>query len=191
MKSNFINRKTFLFLAIIGLILLAIYKKELFVAAMVNGQPISNFELLSKMNQQHRMQTIEQMVNEKIIMDEARKKGVVITKADIDNKISKLEQNVGGSETLDSLLSQQGQTRDSIRNQLAIQLTIEKLYSSEATTSAEEIDKFIIDNQGSLTATESAAQKIEAEETIKQQKLSQIFEEKFQALKQAANIKIF
>lgn len=190
-KPNLLNRKTFLILILAGLILLAVYKKNWFVAAMVNGQPITNFEVLSRMNQQHRQQTIDQMVNEKIIMDEARKKGITITKADIDNKISQLEQNVGGAEVLDSLLSQQGQTRDSIRNQLSIQLTIEKLYSGEATTSAEEIDKFITDNAASLNATESAAQKIEAQETIKQQKLSQIFEEKFQALKQAANIKIF
>lgn len=186
-----LNRKLFIILILVGLILLAYYKKNWFVAAMVNNQPITNFELLSRMNQQFRQQTINQMVNEKIIKDEGRKKGVTISKNDIDNKISQLEQNVGGAEVLDSLLTQQGQTKSSIRSQLAIQLTIEKLYSKEATTSSEEVDKFILDNKDSLRATESATQKKEAEETIKQQKLSQIFEEKFRALKQAANIKIF
>lgn len=186
-----LNRKTALIVLIIGLALLVYLKKGWFIAATVNNLPIANFELLSKMNQQYREATLSQMINEKILLNEARKKGVMVTKTEVDNKISELEGNLGGAEVLNSMLTQQGQTRNSLRDQISIQLTIEKLFADEATVSAEEIDKYLLDNQDQLQATDSAAQRKEAEDNLKQQKLTEAFNTKFAEWKQAANIKIF
>ena len=72
-----------------------------------------------------------------------------------------------------------------------VQLAITKLYESEATVSAAEVTKFIDANKQMLKATDSASQEKEAYDTIKNQKLSQIFSEKFQQLKQTAAVKIF
>ena len=185
------NRKTALIVLIIGLLLLAFYKKNWFIAALVNNQPISNFEVLNRMNKQHRSQTIEQMVNEQLILSEAQKNKIKITPSDINNKISELEKNVGGAQALDNLLTQQGQTKASLKTQLIIQLSIEKLYASQATVSAQEVNEFIAQNQSQLVATDSAGQLKEAQESLKQQKLSQIFNEKFQQIKQSAKIQIF
>lgn len=186
-----LNRKTVLIALVISLLLLAFYKKHWFIAATINRIPISNFEVLYRLNEQFRNQTIEQMVNEKLILAEAQKNGVKITTEDIDRKISELEKNVGGAEVLNNLLTQQGQTRTSLTNQLIIQLSIEKLYKKDATVSATEVNEFIAQNQGQLTATDSAGQITEAEELLKQQKLSQIFNEKFQQIKKSAQIQIF
>lgn len=190
--TNFKKSKTFYLVIIsLGVLLLAVYKKSWFVAALVNGQPITNLELQTKLNQQFRTQTLNQMINEKIIMIEANKNGVYITDQEIDQKITELERNVGGKEVLDNLLSQQGQTRLSLRNQIKIQLTITKLYEKEATVSAEEVTKFIETNKDQLKATDSASQQKEAYNAIKNQKLSQIFSQKFQELRQKAKIQIF
>ena len=105
--------------------------------------------------------------------------------------ISELEKNVGGAQALDNLLTQQGQTKASLKTQLIIQLSIEKLYASQATVSAQEVNEFIAQNQSQLVATDSAGQLKEAQESLKQQKLSQIFNEKFQQIKQSAKIQIF
>lgn len=185
------SKKTYLIILLIGLLLLASYKKGWFVAATVNGSPITNFELLSQMNEQYRKQTLNQMINEKIIFGEAQKKVVTVSEAEVKNKIAELENNVGGTQALDSLLSQQGQNREGLKKQIRIQLVIEKLYDKEATISAAEVNKFIEENKDQLQATESAAQAKEAEDILKQQKLSQIFGEKFQQLKQSAKIVIF
>lgn len=185
------DRRFYIVLLIIGLLLLAFYKKSWFVAATVNGMPISNFELLSHMNQQYRAQTLNQMINEKLILAEANKAGVTVNKQEVDTKISQLENNLGGAQTLDSLLSQQGMNRPGLRDQLKIQLIIEKLYSKDATVSAEEVDKFIEENKDTLKATDSAKQKEEAESSLKQQKLTQIFNEKFGNLRQSAKINIY
>lgn len=176
---------------ILGLVLLATFKKNLFLAATVNGSPITNFELLTRLNDQYREQMLNQMVNEKLIYEEARKARVTVGENEVNKRISELETKVGGPQVLDSLLSQQGQTRASIKNQVRVELTIEKLYANEATVSAEEVSKYIEDNKDALSATDSASQQKEAEEALKQQKLVKTFNEKFQELKQQAKIQIF
>lgn len=185
------NPRTYVILIIVGLAFLAFVFRSWFIAATVNGSPISNFEVISQMNKQFREQTITQLVNEKLILAEARKQGVKVTPSEIEAKLAEIEANVGGAEVLDTLLSQQGQTRDSIKQQMQLQITIEKLYGNEATVSAQEVTAFIEQNKDQLRATESAAQMTEAEEIIKQQKLSQIFNEKFTQLKENAKITIF
>lgn len=176
---------------VVGILLLAIFKKNWFVAAMVNGTPITNLELQSQLNQQFRTQTLTQLINEKVIMMEASKNGALPTQAEINNKITELETTVGGKAALDSLLTQQGQTRTSLINQIKIKLTITKLYEKEASVSSDEVTKFIEENKAQMQATDSASQQKEAYDTIKNQKLSRIFSQKFQELHQKAKIQIF
>jgi len=190
--ANFKSSKKFYLIALVlGILLLAVYKKSWFVAAIVNGVPIINLELQTKLNQQFRTQTLNQLINEKIIMSEAGKMGAVPKETDINQKIAELETNVGGKDALDSLLSQQGQTRISLTDQVRVQLAITKLYEKEATVSADEVTKFIEQNKDQLKATDSATQEKEAYDAIKNQKLSQIFSQKFQELRQKAKIQIF
>lgn len=185
------SKKFYIVLIIIGLLLLAMLKKNWFVASLVNGSPISNLELQMRLNRDFRSQTLTQMINEKIIMQEALKNRVVVTEADIDKKISEIETNLGGAQNLDTMLAQQGQTRASIRQQIRLQLTIEKLYASEATVSAEEVTKFVEQNKDQLRASDSAGQEKEAQDALKSRKLTQIFSQKFQELKAKAKIQTF
>ncbi len=190
--NKFKSSKSFyLVVLVIGIGLLYTFKKSWFVAATVNGMPITNLELQTKLNEQFRSQTLTQMINEKIIMSEASKNNAVPTPQEIDAKIADVEKSVGGKDTLDSLLAQQGQTRTSLRDQIRVQLAITKLYASEATVSAEEVAKYIQDNGQSMRATESAQQQIEATDAIKNQKLSQIFSAKFAELSKNAVIQKF
>ncbi len=185
------SKKFYLILVVAGLALLFMYKKSWFVAAMVNGSPITNLELQMKLNKQFRSQILTQLINEKIILAEAAKNNALASETEVSKKISEIETQVGGAQALDTLLSQQGQTRNSIREQIKLQLTIEKLYANEATVSAEEVNTFVEQNKDQLRATDSAGQQKEATEAIKSQKLSQIFSQKFQDLKQKAKIQIF
>lgn len=190
--KNFISSKKFwMIILIAGILLLAVYKKSWFVAAIVNGVPITNLELQIKLNEQFRTQTLNQLINEKIILEEARKSNSIPQDPEIDKRISDLETQVGGAEVLNTLLTQQGQTRQSLRNQVKLQLAIAKLYDKEATVSADEITKFIEQNSSALQSTDSAKQKEEAFNLLKQQKITEIFNQKFQELRSQAKIQIF
>lgn len=185
------SKMFYVVLIALGLLLLIVYKKNLIIAAMVNNSPVSNLELQTRLNEQFRTQTLNSLINEKIILSEAARNNVVVTAGDIDKKIAEIEANIGGAATFDQLLSQQGQTRASIRQQIKLQAIIEKLYEKEATVSAEEVTEFVEQNGGQLQATDSAGQQKEAYGIIQNQKLSQIFSQKFQELKAKAKVNIF
>lgn len=178
-------------LIVLALAFFVFKNKSLFVPAIVNGSPITGVELMSRLNRDFRTQTLDNMINEKIIFGEAKKRNALPAKTEIETKIAGLEKQFGGKESFDSLLAAQGETRAGLEEQMKIQLAIEKMYSSEATVSAQEIDDYIKTNKASITATDSAGQRLEAERVLKQKKLSEIFMAKFEELKKSANVKIF
>lgn len=185
------SKKVLLIIILVILVLIGIIKKEWFVAALVNGSPITNFELQQRLNEQFRTQVLNQMIEEKIVLQEAKRQEVFVSDAEIQARIAQLEAKFGGPQVLDNLLSQQGQTRKSIKNQLKVPIAVEKLYDREATFSAEEVDEYVKKNNRQLQSTDSASQKLEAATIIKQQRLNQIIRDKFQLLKQQAKIQIF
>ena len=186
------RRKKFLWvILIIGLLLLAYYKKSWFITATVNNQPITTLELNQRMGSLYKEKVLSQMTNEKILEQEAAKKGVSVNQSEIDAKAAEVETQYGGKESFESLLKQQGLTKDEFLRQIKFQLLVEKLYSGEATASAEEVQKFMDENASLPEATDAAKFRELAEKSIKQDRLSQIFNEKFTALKQSAKIQIF
>lgn len=185
-------RKKAIFVVVVALIVaLGIYKKSWFVAATVNGSPITSLELLSKVNKDYGSQVLEQMINEKVILAEARSKNALPTPAEVEARFAEVQESLGGKDNFDNVLSQQGQTRAGVKDQLKVQLAAEKLYSGEISVTAEEIDDFVKNNKESLQAKDDAGQRVEAERALRQRKLSQIFFQKFQELKEKAKITIF
>ncbi len=184
-------KKFWFIILVISILLLAVIRKDLFVAALVNGQPISNLELQTRLNQQFKTQTLTQMVNEKLLQQEAAKKGIVIAQSDLDTKVKEVENQYGGADAFNSILSQQGMNMVDFLAQIKLQLTVEKLYSSEASPSGADIDKFMSDNKDLPEATEPAKFRETVTKQVSQQNLAKVFNEKFQALKQAAKIQIF
>ena len=185
------SKRTYLAILILGILALFFYNKSWFVAATVNGQPITAIELNQKLRQNFKTQTLNQMINEKIIEQEASKQGVAVSVDELNGKIAELEQSYGGKEAFDMLLSQQGVTRDEFLKQLRLQLVLEKIYSKEIQPTEDEVKKFLDENQSLPEATDEAKFRQLAENQLKQQKLSDTVSLKFQELRSQANIQIF
>jgi len=185
------RRGFWLIVLLIGLLLLAYYKKGWFVSATVNGQPITRLELTKRMDALYKDKVIAQMVNEKILEQEAAKKGVSVSQKEIDDKMAEVETQYGGKDSFNQLLQQQGLTRDEFNRQTKYQLIVEKLFSSEASPSAADVQKFMDQNKNAPEATDEAKFKILAEKQVKQDNLSKIFNDKFQQLKTSAKVQLF
>lgn len=185
------DKRFYLGILILGILLLIIFKKNWIVAATVNGEPIPTFTLNHKLNSLYKERILTQIINEKILEQEARKQGITISPQQIQEKVLEAETSYGGKETFEMLLSQQGLTRDEFLNQTKLQLLVEKLFEKESSPSAEEIDKFMADNQSLPEATDAAKFKELAESSVRNNKLSQVFSEKFQELRKNAKISIF
>src|SRR3989344_1225714 len=190
-QNKFFSKQVLIGLGVVLFLLLVFNKKHWFVPATVNGLPILSPQVIVRLYSDYRSPAVSELIDERIIMAEAKKNNVLPSREEINARMTELEAQVGGAEALNNLLAQEGTSRTSLERRMSMRLALEKIYSNEATVSAEEIDEFVKTNTAQLTATDSAGQKTEAEKIIKQDKLGAIINQKFAELREKANIKIF
>ena len=76
------------------------------------------------------------------------------------------------------------------RKQLEIQLSIEKMFDQEASISTKEVENYITKNNSVYkNATDPAAVQGEVKSILKQQKVSELFENWFTEIRKNASIK--
>lgn len=131
--------------AVILITVTLFFAKGHFVAATVNGSPISRWSVIKELEKQGGKQALEAIINKKLIETELNKQKVTATKEEIDAEIEKIKAQVtsqGG--TLEMALAQQGMTEEKLREQITIQKRLEKLLADKipAVTEAE-IDAYI------------------------------------------------
>lgn len=185
------NLIIFLSLVILGLIAVFFLKRSWLVAATVDGSSISNYTLQTRLNQDYKKQALDQLVNEEVVQNEAKKNNISVSSQEVLEKIKEYEEKYGGAESFASILEQQGTTREALQGVIKTQIYLEKLYSKEATVSSQEVDDYLKTNKGTLVATGEAEQQVEAEKNIKEQKLFKIFSQKFQELKDKAKVNLY
>lgn len=177
---------------ILGLLILAYLNKGLFLAATVNGSPITSIELSQRLHKMYKLSVLNQMIDEKIIQQEAAKRNVTVSQAEINDRLNQMQQAYGGEAVFNSLLAQQGLERAVfIRSNVYLPLLVEKMYKEQIQPTDDEIKKFMEDNKNTPEATDEAKFKVMAENSVKQEKLVKIFQEKFQELKSQAKVQIF
>ncbi|WP_276202146.1 peptidylprolyl isomerase [Thalassospira permensis] len=140
------------------------------VAAVVNDAPISVVDLVERIklvaassnipmspqrSQEMAPQILQQLINEKLQLQESERRGFEVTDADIDRAKTLIEQNSGLPKGgLDQFLAQNGIAPETIRNQIRPQIAWQKLLGSmrrEIEISDTEIDdnlERIRSNQG-------------------------------------------
>ncbi len=173
---------------LIIVLLLVLKNPKLFLAAMVNNQPITTWEFNSALQKRFGARLLDQMIDEKLIQSQAIKQGVIVTNAEVDEKRQAIEAQVGGKDGLDQLIASQGLSLEDLRMQLKLKLLVDKMISKNVTVTEQEIADFMTKENQFLPATDSASQKKFAEETIKQQKLSEAFQSWYKDLKDKAKV---
>lgn len=160
--------------AIILVLVLAFFAKGLFVAATVNGSPISRLSVIQELEEQGGAQALEALIDQKLIETELDKQGISVTQEEIDKEIQEIEDQVasqGGA--LEDALVAQGMTKEELKEQIVVQKRLEKLLADKTVVSDDEVNSYITDNNITLpedTTTE------EFEELVR----SQLEQQKFQ-----------
>lgn len=173
---------------VLGIIAFLVTNKGLFVAAVVDGQPIFRWDLNSTLMSRYGSQTLDAMISQRLIDEQAAKEGVSVSQAEMDGRIQSLVANMGGGMTIDQLLQYQGMTRADFDSQLKLQLTVEKLLGKGVTVSDPEIADYIATNSANMTATTDTGMKTEAKDAIMQQKISSQLPTWFAGIKAKASI---
>lgn len=191
-KPQFFNTKNLIIIGLLILVLLVWKFKGYFIAATINGAPISRFELNNQLTRRFGQQTLENLINERLILSAARQKGIFITSDEIAGRVKQVEERLAGQTTLVEALKAQGLTDSMFKRQIEIQISIEKMFEKDATVSAKDIDDYIKNNSAFYKeSTDPAKVRTEVEANLKQQKISELFDPWFTETRKNASIKSY
>ncbi len=181
-------------LVFLGFLLVAgFFGKQYFVAGLVNNKPIFRVAIIRELEKQGGQQTLDSLVTQELIRQEGAKKGVNVTEGDVDKKIADLDaQFKAQGQTLDKVLEQQGLTRDEIKDQLRVQIVLEKLLGDKINVTEEDVDA-AYEEQKEIFEGEKDMNKVRTtiRETLKSQKLSTEAQTLLAELKKNAQIRQF
>ncbi|MBI4130037.1 SurA N-terminal domain-containing protein [Candidatus Roizmanbacteria bacterium] len=187
------NRPFIIALVILGIAILFFLLRNQFIVATVNGQMITRYDLLQELEKKGGKQTLDAMVTQILIRQEAAKQGVMINSDELSAEMAKIEsQATSSGQTFDQLLTTYGTTRNEVTEEIRLQKMIEKMVGERVSISDEELNAFIAENKQFLPdegVGEGA--KEQAKEQLKSQKVSTEAQKLTQELKEKANIQYF
>lgn len=189
--KRFKNPRVYIPTIIVLLIILAIiFGQKLFFVAYVNGQPITRMAYYNALEQKDGSTVMQNLVMESLINQQASKKGIVVTSADVRNAEKNIEQQLSSQgQNLDSVLISQGLTKPEFEDQLRVQQQVEKLLGNKINITSKQIDDYIAQNKNSLptTATGSALRS-EVKQQLQQEQLTVAFQSFIANLEKNAHI---
>jgi parvulin-like peptidyl-prolyl isomerase len=191
--NEIFTKQTIILTAVVIVIALVYIYRGLFIAAMVNGQPIFRWQILSEAEKAQGTQVLDNLVLEALVEQKAREKGVQISDQLVDERIESIRQDViAQGQDLEELLALQGMTMDDLQHQIRLQQTIEALVGSDIEVTQEEIDQYLEENQEFLPegSTEEELNTM-ATEQLQQQKLSTEYQAWMDKTKAEAKLQYF
>src|SRR3989344_6474269 len=183
------NRRLLLAVAVVAIVGGFLYvTRSWYLAAVVNGKPIFRWDLNRVMTQRFGQQSLEGMISEALIEEEAMKQNVQVLPKDVTAKEDEIVKNLGGGVKLEDLLKFQGITKEDFDQQVKLQLLVQKILGSDIVITDKDVDMYIATSSARLTAAEPAALKEEAKQAILDSKIGEKVQEWFTALKDKAKV---
>jgi foldase protein PrsA len=175
-NKGFKIKKSYLILVatiiILGVLLYVF--RSLFVAAVVNGQPISRLSVVQESEKQSGKQVLTTLVRNSLIEQEARKQNVSVSDKEIDDEIKKLEGNLQKQgQKLDQVLSMQGMSKEDLRKLIRLDKLVGKMVGKDIKITDQQVADYIDKNKESLPQGQNEAElKNTVKEQLKQQQLN-------------------
>lgn len=187
-------RKSYIALIIVIILLgLALYYfRGLFVAAVVNGQPISRLEVVRQTEQQSGKSTLDTLVRNALIEQEAKKENVTVSDKEVTDEINKLQANLKSQgQTMDQVLAAQGMTQDDLRRLIRLDKLVQKMVGKDVKVTDKEVQDYIDKNKDSLPSTDEAVLKKQVKAQLLQQKTNDKVRTWLASLQKKANVTYF
>lgn len=183
-KSRIFTKKylyaVLIILAVIGVLFTV---SRFWIVAWVDNKPITKFELYSLLEKRDEGKTAEELIVERLLLSEGQKQRQAVSDAEAEAEIKKIEEQQGGSQQLDQILSVQRLSREDFRKLVELQLLKQKLFALGIEIADDEVEKYIEENKASLPAnilnnpqsSEAAQLKDSVKEQLKQLKVNENF----------------
>lgn len=159
------------------------------IAATVNGQPVSRFELISQLEKQNGQAVLDNIIIEKVIAQEAKSKNITVSQKEIDEEIKNIETNLTQQgQDLNTILASRNLTRNDLKTQVQTQLLINKLIG-KITITDKEVNDYIEQNKDSIPeGTDPESLKPQVKAQLEQEKISTKTNELLSKLKEKSKI---
>ena len=189
----YLKQPKFFIPLIIVLLILGFLLKGLFIVALVNGQPITRLALIQELEKQGGKQTLSALVNQTLILQEAKKKKIEVSQEEIDRSAKQIEESLKSQgQDLNTALAMQGLTRQDFLMQLKLRNLVEKLLADKIEVTDKEVTEYIEKNKETLpTDLKEEEIKKGVREQLKQQKLASKSQEWLTNLEKNAKINYF
>jgi foldase protein PrsA len=178
-------------LLVIVLGILGYFFKSLFVAALVNGQPITRLAVVKELEKRSGQETVDNLITEALILQEAKKQKVSVSKDEVNSEVKELEETfTAQGQNLDELLLAQGMDRAELEHQIRVQKMIEKMVGKDIEVTDEEINQYLEDNEELLPQDQKPEDLRETvKQQLQQQKLSSKVQTWLEEIRQKASIR--
>ncbi|OGS39485.1 MAG: hypothetical protein A2506_02705 [Elusimicrobia bacterium RIFOXYD12_FULL_66_9] len=123
----------------------------------VNGTPIRQGEVVQRLLKRYGPQMVDEMIDETLLRQAAKKKGLKADDAEVSRRLDKLQQQFGTRELFISQLEQAGSSLSKVRADLSEELLREKLVvtSRDVKVSDAEVKKAFDENKDKLGSPEA------------------------------------
>lgn len=185
------------YVGLIALILLTgallYFFRGLFVAAVVNGQPISRLEVVKQAEKQSGKQTLDTLVRNALIEQKAKQENVTVSDQEVNDEIKKLEDNLSKQgQKLDQVLEAQAMTRDELTKLIRLDKLVAKMVGKDIKVSDQEVNEYLEKNKDALPeGTDENTLKKQIAEQLKQQKTNEKVRNWLADLQKEAAIKYY
>ena len=199
-KFQFLNKltkkskKQLITLCLAVVIIAVLYlSRSLFIAAMVNGRPISRLSILKALEVQGGKQVLDGLIDQALINQEIANLKVTVSQEEVDEEFRRIEELLKAQNlTLDAALDMQGQTREDLTKEIKKQKAIEDILSDKITVSEEEMTKYHEENKNFFEPGKTYDElKDQIRQSVQQEKLSVEYEKWVGELREKAKIHRF
>jgi len=179
-------------LVVVGIALLTYKVGPYFVPAIVGSTPVTRFEIWNRMEKSYGAQTLDDVVNEKILDSAIAKSGVKVDQSKVDEQIKNLETQFESLGGLDAALEQRGMTRDELTKQVKTQLAVEEILKDKVNPTDEEVSKAFEEAKATTYKDKKFEDvKDQVRDELVQAKLVEAFRDWFEMVKAEAKLKNF
>lgn len=164
-----------------------------FLAGTINSSPITRWELNQKMAEKYGKQTLDEIINERLLASELKKNNITVSDQEVSGEMAKIVKEYGSEDAFKSALTQYGMTEDqakqSIEQSLSLKKLMEKLYKIEVTD--DQVKKYFDSNKDSYKGKKLEDVTAEIKDTLYQQEIYTKTQEWFTQVRKDAKIVTF
>lgn len=117
------------------------------MVASVNGEVITERELYNEMIKQGGDRLLETLIDQKLVEQAAKEANIQVTDKQVQERLDKLIEEMGGKEAFQSTLAMYGISEDVLRQDVRTQLMLEQLLGDRIEVTEEEIQAYFESNK--------------------------------------------